>query len=238
MRIHVAASAEAAALRAAEWLREEIGHASARSGKCRIALSGGRTPWRMLHDLRRLRVHWPSLEVYQVDERVVGMADERRNARQIADLLVADGALAPAQFHAMPVERADLAAAAAEYAALIHAPVAGVPAALDAVLLGLGSDGHTASLVPGDPLLEVRDRDVGVSGPYQGVRRMSLTFRALDAARHRVWLVTGADKAAPLARLWEGDASIPAGRVSRTASLVFADAAAAAALPAAIRAPH
>jgi 6-phosphogluconolactonase len=237
MRIHVLPTAEAAAERAADWLRAEIGRATAQRGRCLVALSGGRTPWRMLHDLRRLRVHWHDLQVFQVDERVVPATDERRNSRQISDLLVAPDALGPEQFHAMPVERDDLAAGADEYARLL-AGQAGTPPVLDVVALGVGADGHTASLVAGDQLLEERDRDVGVSIPYQRVRRMTLTFRALDAARHRLWLVTGADKARALKQLWAGDSSVPAGRVAREAALVFADVAAAAELPADIRSPR
>jgi 6-phosphogluconolactonase len=237
MRIQVLPSAEEAAERAADWLRAEIGRASAQRGRCLIALSGGHTPWRMLHDLRRLRVHWHDLQVFQVDERVVPASDERRNARQIAELLVGPGALPAAQFHAMPVEREPLAAGAADYADLLGG-LAGAPPVLDVVALGLGSDGHTASLVPGDALLADASRDVGISIAYQGVRRMTLTYRALDAARHRLWLVTGADKAGALARLWNGERGIPAGRVAREAAFVFADAAAAAELPAGIRVPH
>jgi 6-phosphogluconolactonase/glucosamine-6-phosphate isomerase/deaminase len=137
----------------------------------------------------------------------------------------------------MPVERVPLAAGAADYAALL-AERCGSPPVLDVVQLGLGADGHTASLVPGDPLLKADDRDVGISGEYQGVRRMTLTYRVLDAARHRLWLVTGADKATALAALWHGDGAMPAGRVAREASFVYADAAAAAALPPELRAPH
>jgi 6-phosphogluconolactonase/glucosamine-6-phosphate isomerase/deaminase len=191
----------------------------------------------MLRDLRRLRVHWHDLQVFQVDERVVPENDERRNARQIADLLVAPTMLRAAQFHAMPVERSDLAAGAEEYASLLHEH-GGTPPVLDVVQLGLGADGHTASLVPGSRLLEARDRDVGISAPYQGAARMTLTFRVLDAARHRLWLVTGADKASALQKLWVGDATVPAGRVVREAAFVFTDAAAAAELPAEIRSPH
>ncbi len=237
MRIHVLPTADAAAERAAEWLRAEIGRATAAHGRGLIALSGGRTPWRMLRDLRRLRVHWHGVEVFQVDERVVPASDERRNARQIADLLIAPDALAATAFHGMPVERRPLADGAADYAALL-AERCGQPPVLDVVQLGLGADGHTASLVPGDALLEDAAHDVGVSGEYQGVRRMTLTLRALNAARHRLWLVTGADKARALRALWDGDARTPAGRVSREAALVFADVEAAAALPPELRAPR
>jgi 6-phosphogluconolactonase/glucosamine-6-phosphate isomerase/deaminase len=191
----------------------------------------------MLHDLRRLRVHWHGVEVFQVDERVVGASDERRNSRQIADLLIAPDALDAAAFHAMPVERQPLAAGAADYAELLAARC-GTPPVLDVVHLGLGADGHTASLVAGDPLLDDDAHDVGVSAVYQGVRRMTLTYRVLNSARHRLWLVTGADKARALRALWDGDAAVPAGRVAREAAFVFADADAAAQLPAELRPPH
>jgi 6-phosphogluconolactonase len=237
MRILVSESAELAAARAADWLRTEIGRAVGQRGRCLIALSGGRTPWRMLHDLRQLRVHWAGVELFQVDERVVPATDERRNARQIADLMVAPEALGAHQFHAMPVEREPLTAGIEDYSALLRTH-AGTPPVLDVVQLGLGADAHTASLVPGDALLDVHDRDVGVSGPYQGVPRMSLTFPVLNAARHRLWLVTGADKMRALRQLWDGDQSVPAGRVAREASIVYADAAAAAGLPPELRFPH
>ncbi len=235
MRIQVLPTADAAAARAADWLRAEIGRGSAQRGRSLVALSGGRTPWRMLRELKRLRVHWHALQVFQVDERVVPANDERRNSRQIADLLVGPDTLPANQFHAMPVERRDLKAGADEYARLLE-ELCGRPPVFDVVQLGLGADGHTASLVPGDRLLEERDASVGVSVAYQGVVRMSLTFKVLAAARHRLWLVTGADKATALAQLWSGDEDVPAGRVAREAALVFADAAAAAELPAELRA--
>jgi 6-phosphogluconolactonase len=97
---------------------------------------------------------------------------------------------------------------------------------LDLVHLGLGPDGHTASLVPGDSVLDVTDTDVALAGPYQGRRRMTLTYPALDRARRILWLVTGEEKVLMLARLRDGDTSIPAGRVSQHHALVLADRAA------------
>jgi 6-phosphogluconolactonase len=129
----------------------------------------------------------------------------------------------------MPVEEADLESAAESYARLLES-IAGAPPVLDLVHLGLGEDGHTASLVPGDPVLEER-RDVGLTGPYQGRRRMTLTYPLLRRARRIVWLVTGAAKAGMLERLRAGDVSIPAGRVARDRALVLADPAAAAGRP-------
>ena len=135
--------------------------------------------------------------------------------------------LAVDRFHPMEAEGPDLAAAAARYA-LELGRVLGEHGPLDLVQLGLGADAHTASLVPGDLLLETSDRTVGVCGPYQGTHRLSLTFPMLNAARHRQWLVTGADKTWALSALLAGDERVPCGRVRRDGSVVFADAAAAA----------
>ena len=130
----------------------------------------------------------------------------------------------------MPVEAEDLERAAHDYAAFLAART-GEPATLDVVHLGMGSDGHTASLVPGDAVLDVDGSDVALTAaPYQGRRRMTLTFPVLNRARALLWLLTGAGKAEMLRRLRDGDSSIPAGRVSRERALVFADRDAAASL--------
>ena len=226
MRVTVAPSPAAAAAAAAATLAAEIAAAVKSRGVCSIALSGGQTPWQMLEALLSKPVSWGALHVFQVDERIVPFDDERRNARRIRELLVRPGALPAAQFHAMPVDGAALARCASDYSEAL-AQHAGTPPVLDVVQLGLGPDGHTASLVPGDPLLDLIDTDVGLSGVYQGARRLSLTFAALNRARCILWLVTGAAKAAILRRLVAGDATIPAGRVARTQATVIADAAAA-----------
>ena len=164
--------------------------------------------------------------MFQVDERAVAHGHADRNLGQIEKTLLAKTPLRTDNLHAMPVEESDLDVAAHRYAALLAATV-GPQAMLDLVHLGLGDDGHTASLVPGDALLEATDADVGISAEYRGYRRMTLTLPALDRARQRLWLVTGASKAAMLARLVSGDPSIPAGRVRAEESVVFADRAAA-----------
>ena len=230
MRLTITPDAAVAAEAAAEQLAEWITEAVAARGRATIALSGGQTPWQMLEALRGRALRWDVLHVFQVDERVAPAGDDRRNARHIEALLCREGALPAANFHAMPVEEPALEGAADSYAALL-ADLAGDPPVLDVAQLGLGADGHTASLVPGDALLDETRREVGVSGPYQGLRRMSLTFAPLDRARHALWLVTGDGKAAMLRRLAEGDRGIPAGRVARGQALVIADAAAAAELP-------
>ena len=147
-----------------------------------------------------------------MDERVAPAGDAVRNLTNIQASLLAHAPLPAANVHAMPVEAPDLDAAAADYARTLQR-VAGVPAVLDLVHLGLGADGHTASLVPGDAALQVVDADVALSAPYMGHRRMTLTYPALNRARCVLWLATGAEKREMVARLRAGDAGIPAGRV-------------------------
>lgn len=227
MRLIRASDADAAALLAAGEVATACRRAIAARGRAVVAVSGGETPWRMLRELRRLPLPWPQVHVAQVDERVAPGGDPRRNLSRLEALLVADGPLPRANLLAMPVEDADLPRAAADYQRRLASFAAG-PLVLDLVQLGLGADGHTASLVPGDPVLEVIDRDVALTGEYQGLRRMTLTLPALDRARGRLWLVTGAAKAARLAELLDGRShdDAPATRVSRADSVVVADGAA------------
>ena len=190
-----------------------------------IALSGGRTPWKMLERLVALDLPWAGIHVFQADEREAPDGDPDRNATRLAAILE-DSGLPDANLHLMPVAGGDLHQGCETYARAIARHGRG--GRLDLVHLGLGEDGHTASLVPGDAVLDVADRDVAVAGPYQGRRRMTLTRAAIDRAAERMWVVTGASKAAMLARLRAGDDTIPAGRVSRRDTIVFADEAVAA----------
>ena len=228
MRVIVAQDAEGAARCAAGELARACAAAVADRGRACIALSGGRSPLRAFELFARAPLPWASIVVAQVDERCVPAQDARRNLAPLQRLLVDQGELPRVNLLAMPVERGDLERAADEYAAQMRERL-GPAGEFDIVQLGLGDDGHTASLVPGDPLLDVDDRDVAVTArPYQGTRRMTLTFRRLQSARERLWFVTGAGKAGPLAELLEGVGSSPAVRVRREDSVLVVDGAAAA----------
>jgi 6-phosphogluconolactonase len=225
MNTEVLADADSAARRAAAIIAAQARVAVAARGRFLLAVSGGRTPWLMFRALADEDVPWRSVHVFQVDERVAPAGHPDRNLTRLAASLLAHAPLPPAQLHVMPVELPDLEKAAARYARTLEEH-AGRPAVLDVVHLGLGSDGQTASLVPGDAAIDVSDADVALTGIYQARRRMTLTYPLLDRARMVLWLVTGADKAAMLLRLLATDTSIPAGRVQQVRALVVADRAA------------
>jgi 6-phosphogluconolactonase len=218
-KLEVLADERAAARRAAELIAEAGAAAAAARGSFGLAMSGGRSPWAMLAILGELeQMPWGETELFQVDERIAAPGSEDRNLTHMVLGLSMDhqSALRP-----MPVTQRDLEAAARTYEAAL-------PERLDLVHLGLGPDGHTASLVPADPVLAVSDRRVALTaGEYQGYRRMTLTYPAIDAARQILWLVTGAAKRDPLAKLLAADPSIPAGRVRNENMVVVADEAAA-----------
>jgi 6-phosphogluconolactonase len=227
MKIEVLDDVDAVADEAAAIIATDARIAVAARGRFIMAVSGGHTPWVMLRALADKEVPWNGVHVLQVDERVAPAGDPDRNLTHLRESLLEHAPLRSEQIHAMPVESDDLQAAVSSYAATLH-EVAGSPAVLDLVHLGLGPDGHTASLVPGDPALNVSDIAVALAGPYQGRRRMTLTYPVLNHARRVLWLVTGGEKAAMLVRLRDGDRSIPAGRVTQDRALVLADRAAAA----------
>lgn len=254
MNIEVLADSVSVAARAASVIADYAWDCIASRGLFTMAVSGGHTPWIMLRQLAAAHLPWRAVHIFQVDERVAPAGHTDRNLTHIFESLLSNSPLDPDQIYAMPVESPDLEAAAGFYEATLRKlagkPFAGGHAAsggpacftlsatrsecvtgelpiLDLVHLGLGPDGHTASLVPGDPVLEIDHADVALSGPYQGRRRMTLTYPILNRARNILWVVTGADKARMVKRLVDGDRGIPAGRVSCDRALVLADAAAA-----------
>ena len=226
MKIEIFPDADAVARKAAEIIAAEARSVVAVRGRFIMAVSGGHTPWQMLRALTNEKMPWESVHVVQVDERVAPPGDADRNLSHLRESLLEHAPLRSEQIHAMPVESADLDAAAKRYNLTLR-EIAGSPPVMDLAHLGLGPDGHTASLVPRDPVLEVTDVDVALTGVYQGRRRMTLTYPMLNRSRRVLWLVTGNDKVKALARLLEGDRSIPAGRIQRDQAVVLADRAAA-----------
>ena len=219
IELEVAGDEKAALRRAAELIAAAGAEAAAERGRFAFAMSGGRSPWAMLAILGESeQMPWERTELFQVDERVAAPGDEARNLTHMVLGLSMDH---QATLRPMPVTQRDLKAAARDYEASL-------PDRFDLVHLGLGPDGHTASLVPGDPVLEVTDRRVAMTETaYQDHRRMTLTYPALNGARRIVWLVTGPDKVEPLQKLLAGDGSIPAGKVKNENMIVVADDAAA-----------
>jgi 6-phosphogluconolactonase len=226
MVMEVLADETAAAQAAAKAIAAEAHTAVAGRGRFVMAVSGGHTPWIMLRTLAEEDLPWKSIHIVQVDERVAPPGDMDRNLTHLRESLLGHSPIPQENIHAMPVETPDLQTAAREYALLL-AKMAGSPPTLDLVHLGLGPDGHTASLVPGDPVLNVTATDIAVTGSYQGRRRMTLTYPAINRARRILWLATGPEKADALLRLRQGDLTIPAGRICRLRAVVFADSAAA-----------
>jgi 6-phosphogluconolactonase len=225
MKMQILADADAVAHEAARIIAAEARAAVEARDRFILAVSGGHTPWQMLRALAKEDVPWQSMHVVQVDERIAPAGDPDRNLTHLRESLLASAPLPAEQIHAMPVEETDLQAGARRYAHTLE-QVAGTPPVLDLAHLGLGPDGHTASLVPNDPVLGVTDRDVALTGVYQNRRRMTLTYPLLNRSRRILWVVTGSDKVAALARLGAADVSIPAGRIRQEQALVLADRAA------------
>lgn len=225
MDVQVLEDSAAVAAEAAKLIAHESRAAVAARGRFVVAFSGGHSPGPMFRALALENVQWGKVHVLQVDERVAPSGHPDRNLTLLRESLIDRIPLPQQQLCAMPVEDSDLEAAALRYSRLLE-DIAGTPPVLDLVHLGLGPDGHTASLVPGDPVLEVTDSDVALAGPYLGRRRMTLTYPILNRARKILWVVTGAEKAGMLRRLRAGDPTIPAGRVRQDCALVLADRAA------------
>jgi 6-phosphogluconolactonase len=226
MKIEIFANADAVALAAAKFIAAEARAAVTARGQFTLAVSGGKTPWQMLRALAKEEVPWACIHVFQVDERVAPAGDTDRNLTHLRASLLSHAPLREDQIHAMPVNEPDLDAATARYAQTLL-QLTGTPPVLDLVHLGLGADGHTASLIPGDAVLQATDRDVAMTGIYQKRRRMTLTYPLLNRARKILWMATGSEKAEMLQRMKAGDKSIPAGQVNAEAAWVLADAGAA-----------
>ena len=222
MKIEVLANPDAVAQKAAEFIAAEARTAVAARGRFVIAVSGGHTPWVMLRNLATEDVPWKQMHVVQVDERIAPSGDPDRNLTHLRESLLAHAPLPTENIHPMPVEASDLEAAARQYASTLER-LAGSPPVLDLAHLGVGPDGHTASLVPGDPVLTVMNTDVALTGVYMGRRRMTLTYPILNRSRRILFLVTGKEKVEMLPRLLAADNSIPSGRICQDNTVILAD---------------
>jgi len=222
MNVEVFTDDECVARAAAKLIATEASAAVAARGQFVMAVSGGHTPWIMLRALANQQLPWDRIHVVQVDERIAPAGDADRNLTHLRESLLSHSPIPPEHIYAMPVASADLEAAASQYASALR-EIAGSPPTLDLVHLGLGPDGHTASLVPGDAVLNITDRDVAITDEYQHRRRMTLTYPMINRARKVLWVVTGEDKTSVFERLMNGDASIPAAKIRREDAMVIAD---------------
>jgi 6-phosphogluconolactonase len=222
MKIEILPNPDAVAKKAAQFIAGEARAAVAARRRFLIAVSGGHTPWVMLRALASEDVPWKHMHVVQVDERIAPTGDPDRNLTHLRETLLEHAPLPPGNIHPMPVESSDLEAATKQYAATL-ADLAGSPPILDLAHLGMGPDGHTASLVPGDAVLDVTDADVALTGVYMGKRRMTLTYPILNRSRRILFLVTGKEKAEMLSKLLATDGSIPAGRIRQANAVLLAD---------------
>ncbi len=222
MKIKVLDNSDMAAQEAASIIAGEARKAIALRSRFIIAVSGGKTPWKMLRALADEDVPWEGMHILQVDERLAPEGHHDRNLTYLRESLLGYTPLLPERIYSMRVEEKDPEAAAAAYARTIR-EITGSSAIIDLVHLGLGSDGHTASLIPGDAVLDVIDKDVALTGIYQGRHRLTLTFPVINRARKILWLVTGSEKSKMLQRLLDKDLSIPASRISQKHAIVLAD---------------
>jgi 6-phosphogluconolactonase len=232
LNIEVFADDDAVAKAAAGVIAAAARDAVAARGVFTLAVSGGKTPWAMLRDLASEEVPWSQVHVFQIDERIAPEGDPDRNLTHLHESLLGNAPIPKENIHAMPVNAADPVEGASEYEKTLK-EISGNPPTLDMAHLGLGPDGHTASLTPNDPVLEVSDRDVALTDPvhlYQNRRRMTLTYPMINRARKIMWLATGAAKIPMIVKLRAADHSIPGGRISQENALLLTDTAAAAGL--------
>ena len=232
LKIEVLADDDAVAKAAAGVIAAAAREAVAARGVFTLAVSGGKTPWAMLKDLASEEVPWSQVHVFQIDERIAPEGDPDRNLTHLHESLLGNAPIPKENIHAMPMNAADPVEGAAEYEKTLQ-EICGNPPTLDMAHLGLGPDGHTASLTPNDPVLEVTDRDVALTDPvhlYQNRRRMTLTYPMINRSRQIMWLATGAAKIPMIVKLRAADPSIPGGRISQANALMLTDTAAAAGL--------
>lgn len=216
--LQVALDCPSACQEAALYLVRYVAETVSRNGRCHLAVSGGTTPWPMFAAFFREELPWSRIDLFQTDERMVPDDSPERNASHLIPLLPSG-----IRFHPMPYDPDSLIRKQVSVYARELEACCGSPPVLDLIHLGLGQDGHTASLVPGDPVLDIRDQSVALTRPYHGQRRMTLTVRTLQAARTRLWLACGTGKQQALARCLKRDSAIPASRVYQPSDPFWCD---------------
>jgi 6-phosphogluconolactonase len=225
MKTELFPTADQVAAGAAAYLEQEIRFALTHQKSFSLAISGGRTPWEMLKILSKADLPWKRVNLFQVDERVAPDGHADRNLTQLFQAIAGTPMVTQLRIFPMPVLAEDLEEGCREYTQVLDEVTEGK--GLDLIHLGLGSDGHTASLVPGDGVMEVQDRLVACTqNTYQGRIRMKLTYPLLNGAKQLLWIVTGIEKQEMVQRLLKQDPSIPAGKIRQENALLMVDKAA------------
>jgi 6-phosphogluconolactonase len=222
MKTELFSTADQVAAGAAAYLENEIREALHHQKSYSLAISGGRTPWEMLKILSKADLPWQRVNIFQVDERVAPDGHADRNLTQLFQAIAGTPMVMQLRIFPMPVLAEDLEEGCREYTQVLDEVTEGK--SLDLIHLGLGIDGHTASLVPGDGVLEIQDRLVACTqNTYQGRIRMTLTYPLLNGAKQILWIVTGSEKQEMVQRLLQQDPSIPAGSIRQENALLMVD---------------
>lgn len=230
MNLQITDTPESVAKLAATFIANEARSAIQNRGRFIMAVSGGKTPWIMLRHLAEEKIDWDKVHVFQVDERIAPEGSVDRNWTHLQESFLKEKEATKAiHLYPMPVTVPDINTGADQYTQSMH-DLMGVPAVFDLIHLGLGSDGHTASLIPGDPVLKVMDREVALTGLYQGHQRMTLTYPILNRSRKILWVVTGKEKQLALQQILNKEKSIPGGTILQNHATIMADRDAAGAL--------
>jgi len=209
----------------ADYLAEQITATLGTKATFSMAISGGRTPWEMLRHLAQAELPWERVHLFQVDERIAPEGHADRNLTQLLQAIAGTEMATRLHSYPMPVNEANLVLAAQQYADTLW-QITG-DGCLDLIHLGLGTDGHTASLIPGDPVCAEQQLDIACTTyPYQERLRMTMTYPLLNRAKKLLWIVTGSEKREMLQQLLKQNHNIPAGKVAQTAAVGYVDQAA------------
>lgn len=222
MQINVYSSAEEVAHEAAKWISSLAKRKIESKGSFSFALSGGRTPWEMLAKLAQENLPWEKINLFQVDERIAPEGHKDRNLTQLFQVLQGTRLMTRLNIFPMHVISENLQEACEEYAQHIERITGN--SMLDLIHLGMGTDGHTASLIPGDKVCDVGNQMIALTAqPYQGRQRMTMTYPLINQAENILWLITGEEKKEMLVRMLNKDPEIPAGKIKQDQAILMTD---------------